>query len=40
MLNQNQINANHHMYRANTSTTLAVALNPGDTTVTLAGYRG
>jgi len=36
-VDQNQINANHHMYRANTSTTLAVALNPGDTTVTLAG---
>ena len=36
-VDQNQINANNHMYRANTSTTLAVALNPGDTTVTLAG---
>ena len=32
-----QIQAPNHMYRANTSTTLAVALNPGDTTVTLAG---
>ena len=36
-VDQNQINANMHMYRANTSTTLAVALNPGDTTITLAG---
>jgi hypothetical protein len=36
-VDQNQINANNHMYRANTSTTLAVALNPGDTTITLAG---
>jgi len=30
------ISAIHHMYKANTATTLAVALNPGDTTVTLA----
>ena len=36
-VDQNQIGAINHMYRANTSTTLAVALNPGDTTVTLAG---
>ena len=30
------IGANQHMYRANTATTLAVALTAGDTTVTLA----
>ena len=32
----NSINANTHMYRANTLTTLAVELTAGDTTVTLA----
>ena len=31
------IGATNHMYRAGTNTTLAVALNPGDTTATLAG---
>ena len=34
-VDKNAILSYHHMYRANTTTTLALPLNPGDTTVTL-----